>query len=155
MQDPTRPAWYKPMRGSGLGIPHFDDMPYFFAMPPAGLFQKLFTFRFATFTFTFLPCHLQVWFFLQVYHSHFYFPQNFFAMPPAGSVLKIFSFRFATFTFTLVFHDLFLLLSLLLYHTSSEKSEPCDDFLSPKLTLHLKLNLYILQEISGNGPRPR
>lgn len=25
------------MRGSGLGIPHFDDMPYFFAMPPAGL----------------------------------------------------------------------------------------------------------------------
>jgi len=35
-EDPTRPAWYKPMRGSGLGIPHFDDMPYFFAMPPAG-----------------------------------------------------------------------------------------------------------------------
>ena len=24
------------MRGSGLGIPHFDDMPYFFPMLPAG-----------------------------------------------------------------------------------------------------------------------
>ena len=37
IQDPTRPAWFKPMRGSGLGIPHFDDMPYFFSMPLAGL----------------------------------------------------------------------------------------------------------------------
>ena len=49
-------------------------------------------------------------------------------MPPAGLFLKISSFRFATFTFTLVFLDLFLLLSLSLYHTFSEKSEPCDDF---------------------------
>merc|ERR1712107_236310 len=35
-EDPSRPSWYKPMRGSGLGIPHFDDMPYFFPKPPAG-----------------------------------------------------------------------------------------------------------------------